>query len=76
MEEDLEMEIRDILLNGLMCLRKKFINLRKYKSDPDTFRYEIDLGIFLCEELFQFVDHNVNQDNICSKTKICPYRQR
>jgi len=74
MEKELEMELRDVLINKLIEVRRKFLYLRRIRENEDTFRLETDTGIFLCEKLLEFIEMNVNEDCICTKVKTCPNR--
>ena len=74
MDKDLEMDIRHILVNGLLEVRSKFIYLRAVREDENTFRLEADIGMFLCEKLLNFINSNITEECICTKTKTCQYR--
>ena len=71
MDKDLEMDIRDTLINGLLEIRSKFIYLRAVREDENTFRLEADIGVFLCEKLYTFINENITEECICIKTKTC-----
>ena len=76
MEKELEMELRDVLINKLIEVRRKFLYLRCIREDENTFRLESDIGIFLCESLLKFVETNINEDRICTQIRTCLNRTK